>query len=179
MPKRRPIKPETKKPFKPNSGDLSLDLTDPVKARRVEIIQQMFGEGYTEVGIKRAIAAGSKELDLKPMSYPNATRYFRLAVALMEGEFEKDMKARVLIHRQRLLAVHRKAMAKEQLGVCGKILDRVALIEGVANPITTPRQIKIDPPKERTPIQKMSDAELTALALSAGIDPKDPDHRDA
>ena len=176
--KKRKYTNPTRKPKAPGAraDELTLDLTNPVKANRVEWIHDLIAQGLQKTSIINKVGGGREPKEekgiiaLPKLSYAESVRYYNLAWHLLEDDYNRDTEAKRKEYVQRLRGLARHAQALGQLGVAANTLVIEAAFAGVGP------QVGKDAPPPRSGERKadeISDEDLdAAIAAQAAKEKK-------
>ena len=157
----------TRKPKAPGAraDELTLDLTNPVKANRVEWIHDLIAQGLQKTSIINKVGGGREPKEekgiiaLPKLSYAESVRYYNLAWHLLEDDYNRDTEAKRKEYVQRLRGLARHAQALGQLGVATNTLVIEAAFAGVGPQIG--KDAPASKPADR-PATELTEAELEA-----------------
>jgi hypothetical protein len=130
-------KPPKKPPTAIKKGELNSDLSEPVKAARVDWILEMYGSLLARITIIRKVMAGrsadtKRGLEAIPgVSNAEAYRYYRLAMRINTEEDAATRDEKRRWHRAQLIQMARQARNLKQPGTAALILERVATFDGL------------------------------------------------
>lgn len=123
-----------------SEGALTMDLSDHVKAARAEWVVDMYSSMMPRIAIVRKLKSGrpanGDQIELPPVSDGAAYAYFDLGLAIMKQELAGKREERMEWHRSQLYGLARLARALSQPAEAARILDRVALLDGLDNRFT-------------------------------------------
>ena len=139
-----------------------LDESDPHVRRRIELVLEGVGLGWSKWTILRALTTGFE--DVAAVTYGQANLYYTRGEQELEGALLEDKAKTVGKAIQRLEAVYKAAMKAGKHDSAMAAADRLALVKATPNPVTAARTIHVpEGPAPVTPLGGMSTPELRAL----------------
>lgn len=141
----------------------AMRLNDPICHARIDLIIEAYEQMLSRSTVVRLLMRGLPEQNIPPLSSSQAYDYLKRADMEMEAELRKGRKERAMEHRNKLRGIARAAAKAGKYSDSLAALDRLALIEGTANPITAPKTLHLpEGPAPSSDLSTLSDEELAA-----------------